>query len=139
MGLSHAAAGGIVFFAATLAGFQLSGDLFDQQEKLAADWEAFYLDQEQLDRTAFTIDDVRRFGASRTEITMTNTGATTIDASSLTVLYDGLPEVAVSWLIDGTVTDVWHPGGVIVVETAALDPNDVAVADALGVKAYWRK
>lgn len=138
MGLSHAAAAGVLFMAAALAGFQVSGNVFDQQDGLASAWDAFYEQEQDRSGTSFTIDQVRKQGP-RTEVTATNTGSTTIDAAQLPVLFDGSPVTMDSWKVNAKTSDVWAPGSVIVLlRDPWSNPQSVVLMDENGIKAYWR-
>ncbi len=139
MGLSHAAAAGVLFFAAVLAGFQVSDKAFDGQDELVGAWNEFHDTNAARAATSFTIDDVKKFGAARTEVTLTNTGSTTIHAADMTLLYDGTHEPVTGWSVDAQPSAVWAPGSQLILVTAALTPQDVVAMDGIGVKAYWRK
>ncbi len=142
MGLSHAAAGGVIFFAAALAGFQISDDAFDAQDASLEAWEAYFEAQQRLSDGSFTIQDAdtQPGPPPRTTIVyVLNTGGTSIAADSMSVIVEGTPVAVEAHRIQGAPSSsIWHPGQVLELDVLFNNPTDVLVADDVGNQDIWR-
>ncbi len=81
-------------------------------------------------------------GIDQVTITVDNTGQTVLDGAGLDVVLDGVvvTQNISSRLVDGAATDVWTPGGrmVVVVQDITTGPDFAVLASQEGVLEYWR-
>ncbi len=137
MGLSHAAAAGILFTAAVVTGFNISDDVYNQQDDLAEAWEDYFQYQLARASTDFTITDIKPQGGN-SRVFMTNTGALPIDPDLLSFVYNGGAVTATAWVMDPpSQPPQWGPGRTIMVTVGAPRPTHAIVAEATGHTEVW--
>jgi flagellar protein FlaF len=138
MGYAGVGAAAILFAAVAVAGYQATAAVFDSLHALqSARAGAWSLEERSLHAAARVLDVAAADGV--VEVTVENSGSTTLDASAVDVLLDGAPAVVQSRDVGGAVTSVWPPLATLHLTLAAPPPAAVVVATGAGALAFWRQ
>ncbi len=136
MGLSHAAAGAVIFFAAALAGFQVSGDAFDAQSDASEAWAEYHAHQQLREESAYSFVSFSPpgGGASTRTVTLLNSGSQPIDGNLVDLLPDGVHVTITSRSVAGGYVDAWMPGEELALQYTGTKPALLTIVDGLGEK-----
>ena len=134
--MAQAAAAALLVAGGAWAAFDFTDDVFDHQDELHQRWREAQALRAHVEQSRVRVDVVD--AGPPVVLTLTNEGATTLDAAALTVLLDGERSVVASWTVDGRSSDVWPPLSTLEVTMDAAETvtDRVAVATGHGVMAY---
>jgi archaellum component FlaF (FlaF/FlaG flagellin family) len=120
-----------------VAGYQATAALFDSMHTLQVAREgAWSLEERALHAAARVVAVAAADGV--VEVTVENSGSTTLDASVVDVLLDGAPTPVDARDVGGAATSVWPPLSTLHLTLIAPPPSNVVVATGAGALAFWR-
>lgn len=134
--MAQAAAAALLLAGGAWSAFGFTENLFDEQDALQKEWRDAQDLQIFIGDSAIQVDSV--VAGPPVVVTLTNTGTTTLDASAVTVLLDGVAATVDSWTVEGVSSNVWTPGATLALtmDLAASVTDRAAVATEHGVMAF---